>query len=161
MKGKLLVSIFIFIIFATGCSKEIHLDNHTNFGIISTIKSDSIINGSPRFDEIHIFEDFESYKEYYYKFLEVNDEIVGLEEFDFENNNIILYNTIIDKERGGEVFHIEEIRIYSKKIKIYITSSRHIKAVEEVIGEYYNYTDIVEIDKNLIPEKYEIIVVND
>ena len=152
--------LFILIVLVTGCSKKINLENHTNFGIISTIKNDSIIDGSHKFDETYIFEDYESYKEYYHKFFVVNDEIAGLEESDFENNCIILYNTLIDKEKDGEVFHIEEVRIYGKKIKIYITSSDQIKASEEINGEYYNYSYIVEIDKNLIPENYEVIVVN-
>lgn len=160
MKRKSLMFLFILIVLVTGCSKRINLENSTNFGMISTIKNDSIINGSTQYDKTYIFEDYESYKEYYHKFFVVNGEITGLEASDFENNSIILYNTLIDKERGGKVFHIEEVRISGKKIKIYITSSGQVKTDEEVYDEYYNYSYIVKINKSLIPENHEVIVVN-
>lgn len=159
MRAKLLVTLFILVVLLTGCSEKINFETNKTFGVISTIKSDSIINGSPKFNEVYIFEDLESYKKYYEEFFESHGEIQPLNESDFEKKNIILYNTLLTRKGDGEAFKIEEIRIYGEKIKVYITSNTNIKSAKEVSSELYNYAHIAKVDKNLIPQNYEVVVV--
>lgn len=161
MKKKALILLVMILIIVTGCSKEINFDNSTNFGVISTIKTDSMVDGSPTFDQTYIFNDFDSYKEYYHQFFVVNGEIAGLEESDFESNSIILYNTLIDKEKNGNVYGIEKVRVSGKKINIHIKSSGQVKPKQESSDVYYNYSYIVKIDKDLIPKDYKIVIVQD
>lgn len=58
------IILFILVVLLTGCFKYIRIENNETFGAISTLNSHSVINTSPKFNEVYIFENLESYKKY-------------------------------------------------------------------------------------------------
>lgn len=159
MKIKLYIILIVLLIILTGCSEEIYFDRNNAYGVTYRIKEDVIVDGNPKYMEAYIFEDFDSYKSYYREYFEVDTNIVIPDGIDFKKESLLLCNTLLNEGNEGVVYSIKEIKKNGNKIKVYMKTDGYVKVKDDNSGLHYNHTYLIKIDKNLIPEDFEIIVV--
>jgi len=153
------IIIILSLLILTSCSQEISFDSDNAYSILSEIKEDVVVNGKHKYEEVYIFQDFESYKKYYEEFFEIYTQIVIPNELDFNKESLMVYNTLLNEGNRGVIYSIEEIIKSSNKIKVYVKADAKVEVSDYVDGSYYNRSHLITIDKNLIPEDSEIIVI--
>lgn len=154
---KLIIILSMFIL--TGCSEEVSFDTDNSYSILSEIKENVTINGKPKYEEVYIFQDIESYKKYYEEFFQINSEIFVPDELDFSKVDLLLHNTVLNDGDRGEVYSIKKITKRSDKIKVYVEADVKVQVSNYVNGRYYNRAHLIVIDKSLVTENSEIIVI--
>lgn len=153
------VIIILSMLILTGCSEEISFDSDNSYSILSEIKENVIVNGKPKYEEVYIFKDIESYKKYYEEFFQIYSEIFVPDELDFSKVNLLLHNTVLNDGDRGAVYSIEKITKRNNKIKVYVKADAKVQVSNYVNSRYYNRSHLIIIDKSLVPENSEIIVI--
>lgn len=160
MKTKLFTILIVsMLLLLSGCSKDIVFNSLDQLGITSNVKNNVIVDGKPIFKEAYIFEDFESYKKYYHEFFESYGEVVPPLNIDFKNENLILCNTLLSEGKSGLIYRIETIKRNGNTIKVYLSNEGSVKVNDDALNKYYNHSCLIKLDKNLISETNEIILI--
>ncbi|MGF7056416.1 hypothetical protein [Brassicibacter mesophilus] len=156
-----IITTVLLALMLTGCSEEISYDSNNTYSVINEIKEDAIVDGKPQYKEVYIFKDFESYKKYYQDYYNIHSEIVVPDEIDFNNENLLVYNTVLNKSNKGVGYGIDKIIKRGNKIKIYLNADSYIKVNSEKNDKYYNNGRLVIVDKNTLSDDNEIIVIRE